>query len=128
MSRFRYRIIGFVTLSFTLVALLLPGEYLDLLASWSPWRGSAQAAGFAHLDKLVHAGMFAVCGCLVVLGWLTRSFQVLPLFLGMLVFGVGTEWLQGSIPGRSPDAWDAVADAAGAAVGMALGLLLLRPR
>lgn len=126
MPRLRYRIISVFTLLATLLALLLSGEHLALLTGWWPWRESDGVSRYSHLDKLGHAGMFAACACFMVLGWVTRSFQALVLYLGLLVFGGGTEWLQASIPGRHPDIWDAVANAAGAAAGLAFALLLLR--
>lgn len=125
MPRLRYRIISVLALFATLLALLLTGEQLAALTSWLPWPESATVAGYSSVDKLMHAGMFAVCGYFIVLGWLTRNLQILPLYLGLLALGGSTEWLQGSIPGRSADFWDVVADAAGAATGVALGLYLL---
>lgn len=115
-----------LALSGTVLALLLTGDQLELLTSWLPWPEGATVVGYSHVDKLMHAGMFAVCGCFIVLGWLTRNLQILPLSVGLLVLGGSTEWLQGYIPGRSADVWDVVADAAGAAAGVALGLYLLR--
>ncbi|MFO7551810.1 MAG: VanZ family protein [Haliea sp.] len=126
MPRLRYRIFSALALSGTMLALLLTGEQLAVLTSWLSWPESATVAGYSHADKLMHAGMFAVCGYFMVLGWLTRNLQILPFFLGLLALGGSTEWLQGAIPGRSADVWDVVADAAGAAAGVALGLYLLR--
>jgi len=126
LSRLQYRIISVFALFVTLLVLLLPGEYLAVLSGWWPWQAGARAVSHSHLDKLVHASLFAACGYFIVLGWLSKNTQILPLYLGLLVLGGCTEWLQAEIPGRGPDAWDVVADAAGAVVGVALGLYLLR--
>lgn len=115
-----------LALSGTLLALLLTGEQLAALTSWLPWPERAAVAGYSHVDKLMHAAMFALCGYFFVLGWLSSRLQILPLYLGLLVVGGSTEWLQGHIPGRSADVWDLVADAAGAATGVAVGLYWLR--
>lgn len=125
MPRIQYRLISVFALSATLLALLLPGEYLALFAAWWSWGGDPGSAGFGHMDKLVHAAMFAICGYFIVLGWLSRRAQIVPLYLGLLALGAGTEWLQGYIPGRGADSWDIVADAAGTAAGVAFGLYLL---
>ena len=128
MPRIRYRIISVFALLATLLALLLPGEQLSLLTKWWQWGGESVDAGFRHMDKLVHAALFAICGYFIVLGWLSRRAQIVPLYLGLLALGGSTEWLQGYIPGRGADSWDIVADAAGAAVGVAFGLYLLKRR
>ncbi len=110
----------------TLVALLQSGASLSLLAQWWPWPERDASEGLSHMDKLAHAGMFAICGYSLVLGWLTRGAQILPIYLGLLAMGVSTEWLQADIPGRSTDAWDLVADAVGATLGVAAGWHRLR--
>lgn len=124
MPRIWYRIISVFTLFATLLALLLPGEHLALFSAWWPWGGDPAGAGFDHLDKLVHVAMFAICGYFIVLGWLTRRAQIVPLYIGLLALGGCTEWLQVYIPGRGADSWDIVANAAGAAAGVAFGLYL----
>lgn len=112
----------------TLLALLLPGEQVSLLTGWWQWGGDPAGAGFPHADKVVHAALFAICGYFIVLGWLSRRAQLVPLYLGLLALGGCSEWLQGYIPGRGADSWDFIADAAGAAVGVAFGLYLLKPK
>lgn len=126
MPRLRYRIIAVFALLATTLALLLSGEQLAMLAGWWPWRETTGPARYSNLDKLAHALMFAVCGYFIVFGWVTKNVQALPLYLALLALGGCTEWLQVGIPGRTADTWDWFADAAGAAVGVALGLLLLR--
>lgn len=126
MPRLRYRILSVLALSGTVLALLLTGEQLATMTGWLPWPDSPAAAGYSHIDKLMHAGMFAACGYFIVLGWLTKNLQIVPLYLALLALGGSTEWLQGGIPGRSADCWDVAADAAGAAAGVGLGLYFLR--
>jgi VanZ family protein len=55
-----------------------------------------------------------------------RIVSVFALLVTLLALGGCTEWLQAEIPGRGPDTWDVIADAAGAAVGVTLGLYFLR--
>lgn len=125
MPRLRYRIISVLALFATLLALLLTGEQLATLTSWLPWPERPRATRYSHADKFVHAGLFAICGYFIVLGWLTRNVQILPFYLGLLVLGGCSEWLQGDIPGRGADNWDVLADAGGAAAGVVLGLYVL---
>jgi hypothetical protein len=125
-SRFRYRILSVCVLLVTLLALLLSGEHVAMLAIWWPWSGSMVSNSLSHADKVIHAALFAACGYFIVLGWLTRTVQLLPLYLALLILGGCTEWLQAQIPGRGPDPWDLVADAVGAALGVASGLLRLK--
>ena len=125
-SRFRYRILSVCVLLVTLPALLLSGEHVAMLATWLPWSSSKASNSLSHADKAIHAVLFAACGYFMVLGWMTRTVQLLPLYLALLIIGGGTEWLQGQIPGRGSDPWDLFADAVGAALGAAAGLLRLR--
>lgn len=122
LTRRGYRILSALVVSATVLALLLSGEQLAALSRWWPWPGGRASAGFVHTDKVVHAALFAACGYCLVMGWLTRYGQLLPLYLALLMLGVGTEWLQAQIPGRGADAWDLAADAVGAALGAALAL------
>jgi VanZ family protein len=76
------------------------------------------------LDKLVHLGVYAVLGALVVralsggrrtVGWPHAAAAVLVSSL----YGASDEWHQSFVAGRTPDALDVVADALGAALGAA---------
>ncbi|MBO1769249.1 VanZ family protein [Agrococcus sp. TF02-05] len=74
-------------------------------------------------DKLVHFAVFAAPALLGVLAGLR------PLWLGaaLVAHAVPSELVQHVLlPGRSGDAWDAVADVAGVAVGLAVGWLARR--
>jgi VanZ family protein len=119
-----------LALAATAVLLLLPGDLLsaacDWLAPWWPLPSPERAPAILPLDKLVHAGLFAVCGLLVLLGWLTCSGHWLRLFLLLLLFAAFTEAAQYPIPGRTADVADLLADAAGAATGIWWGLRRLR--
>lgn len=78
-----------------------------------------------HLDKVVHAGLFAVLCVLLVQAlddarghvWRPYRSTILGFVLSVLYGGL-TELLQGTATiGRSADIWDLVADAAGALLG-----------
>lgn len=97
---------------FTLSSLPLGGGSLDF---W--WR-------FAHDDKVVHAGLYAVLGALLRLG----SGRTAVAVAGGGLVGILDEWLvQARVPGRQPDPLDLLADVAGAALGaLVVGALARR--
>ena len=81
---------------------------------------------FAHDDKVVHAGLYAVLGGLLRLGSGRASVAV----AGGGLVGSVDEWLvQARVPGRHPDPFDLLADVVGAALGaLAVGILARRHR
>ena len=82
------------------------------------------------LDKLGHFGMFAVLGALLAWGLhraRVRASLAWPLIAGMLV-GAIDEWHQRTVPGRSSDVMDLVADVAGCALALWLTHHLLERR
>jgi len=84
------------------------------------------------LDKLVHAGLFAILA-LAILFALWRSFPqarwkaAALAFALTLLYGMTDEWHQGFTPGRDVDPWDWVADAAGASAAL-VGTRFMRER
>jgi VanZ family protein len=75
-----------------------------------------------HLDKVAHFGAYFVLGCLLGLGWLAagrRPGRGWLLLLAMLL-GVSDEIRQARRPDRSGEVADWLADAVGAAAGIAL--------
>jgi hypothetical protein len=94
-----------------LVLCLLPGRFLH-----EPRTG----AGISHLDKVVHAGLFAGFSLL----WLSASRsprRMAFVLIGGFVLAVATELAQ-SLPAiaRDTDPLDALADVAGVFIGWAL--------
>ena len=82
------------------------------------------------LDKPVHFGMFAVLGALLALGLHRARIEASlawPLLAGMLI-GALDELHQRSVPGRSADWRDFLADAAGCAIALWLTQRLLERR
>lgn len=88
------------------------------------WIGGAQpiAVGLvpAPWDKVVHATVFALLAAAIgyvsgLSGWRV----VVVAFAGALLVGVGDEWHQAYLPGRSAGWDDLAADALGAALGAA---------
>jgi VanZ family protein len=75
-------------------------------------------------DKLVHFSAFAVLGALVALAWpaVSKRFgkkQLLSAWIAIAVYAALDEWTQ-SFVGRDASVFDWLADAAGAAVGLAI--------
>lgn len=126
----RYKRLAGVALAITLLLLLIPGSVIDALLlqayRWWPWATPGITSSSLPLDKFVHAGLFAICGALVVRGWLSESRRWLPLYLLLFVYALATEVLQIFVPGRGASVGDIVADAVGAAIGVGLGLLFWR--
>jgi VanZ family protein len=76
-------------------------------------------------DKLIHAAEYAVLGALVYRGLLLGTglggrARVAVAFLAAALFGCLDEAYQSLTPGRHSSGWDALADAVGAAFGVAL--------
>jgi VanZ family protein len=76
--------------------------------------------GLAHVDKLVHAGAYAI---LAGFWWVACLRLGLPAFdaacvafFAAVAFGLVDELHQAQVPGRSADRLDLVADAVGAAL------------
>ena len=68
------------------------------------------------LDKLVHVLVFAA----LAFTGRRAGLPLAPLVVGLLLYAGGSELLQGTdLLGRSRSGWDALADAAGIAVGAA---------
>jgi VanZ family protein len=107
-----------VWLAFQLTLTTLPGSVLPPLPA-------------LRLDRVVHFGLYAVLGGLVaraalLSGWPAR--RVVAAWGVIVVVGVFDELHQRLIPGRGAELVDGFMDAAGAAVGLALGALVMRTR
>lgn len=77
-----------------------------------------------HADKVVHALLFAVLAWAIALAlrcsrfsWKSAAFIA---WISASAYGATDEWHQRSVPGRSPDVLDWVADTVGAASVFAL--------
>jgi VanZ family protein len=82
-------------------------------------------------DKPAHLGVYAVLGGLLARafagGWRNVTWpQVVLAVVLSTAYGVSDEFHQSFVPGRTPDAMDVVADAAGAALGAIVLLLASR--
>ncbi|MEO5960176.1 MAG: VanZ family protein [Opitutaceae bacterium] len=72
-----------------------------------------------NIDKVTHFAVFGLIGTLV--GRLGRGWKAAVWsWLAVAAFGALDEWHQSYVPGRSPEFADWIADAAGAAVAIAL--------
>lgn len=111
-----------MSLLITLAVLVIPGSVIDWLMLWAyqwwPWRSSGLASGVISIDKLIHGALFAVCGALVVKGWLEPLGRWQWMYLFLVCYGVATELLQSFIPGRGASIGDLVADCIGAGLGV----------
>src|SRR5690554_5071999 len=68
-----YRFLAVAVFALTLLAVLLPGSVVDAGSAWlKQWlpAGGDYGGAAGYTDKLVHAGLFALCGLLLALGWL----------------------------------------------------------
>jgi len=78
---------------------------------------------FVGEDKLLHAFIFGILGFFTLGAMKTtaygyRPFQLWLAVLLVTVYGVLDEFHQHFVPGRSPDIFDVMADAAGAMLGV----------
>lgn len=106
----------------TLVALLTPADsvlaFKIWVASWLPWAALVETADpSAHTDKIVHFGLFLMLGFLAARSWPSKAGRYTA-FLGLLLLGCLTEWLQQFVPGRGASLLDLVADVVGASMGL----------
>lgn len=82
------------------------------------WPDAGTAAGVPGLDKVAHLAVFGAVAVTGVLAGLPPRWLAAVL----LAHAVVSEIVQRSVlPGRSGDAWDVVADAAGVVLGLAVG-------
>ena len=121
------RVLFGIALLVTLVCLLAPADAVLAAkvwaASWLPMAAALDAADATEWsDKLVHASLFVVLGCLAARSWLQPG-QRWRVVLALLLLGGLTEALQSVIPGRSASLGDWLADA----LGLALGWMLWQP-
>lgn len=84
------------------------------LGSVSDPPGAELAPDLPLVDKLAHAGLYAVLAVLLRLSGLRPSIAVLL----AATWGVLDELHQRTVPGRDADPWDALADLAGAYLGV----------
>lgn len=82
---------------------------------------SDMAPSSGYGDKAEHALGYAALALLIALGW-----RRLPLaFLLSCLFGIAIELMQATTGYRVMDAWDAIANAIGAAIGISLAAPIL---
>ena len=76
-----------------------------------------------YLDKLLHAGAYAILGALFFRAYRTTSlgdklhYIIILSILSAGLYGIGDELHQYFVPFRSADIWDALADLVGSAIG-----------
>ena len=86
-----------------------------------PLGSSGGAPSIPHLDKLVHLGAWLALA--VALWFPLRAAgrmsvaRAIAMVAGLGLWGVAIELLQGLVPERTGDVWDALADLCGAALG-----------
>ena len=83
---------------------------------------------FIRPDKLVHAGLFAVLSVLLVRALAVEARPPWLAFVLAASFGAFTEVQQHFIPSRSMELGDFLADAGGAALGLAAFVAMARRR
>ena len=99
---------------------------------WLSARDSVPGAGWHVSDKLVHAvayfGLCVVSRLAFGTVFSRRSVAILAAVLVTLLYGATDEWHQSTVPTRSPDFYDWVADAIGGVIGGVLFFVLERRR
>jgi VanZ family protein len=86
--------------------------------------------GGVGLDKAAHFLMYGVLGFLLARGWSAvrwRGPWLVPVAIALLM-GVADELRQRTVPGRSADVADWVADVSGASAGVFIALRMTRRR
>ncbi len=112
--------------------------FLFFLSSLTPAELPEQNDFFAWLgpvkDYAAHFGLYGILGVLLLASlaawrWPGTAWQwVAAGALSGLLYGVSDEFHQSFTPGRSVSGWDVLADTAGAATGVAFGMLAQRLR
>ena len=88
---------------------------------------------FLYTDKLLHALVFGILGFFLLGAMKTtaegyRPFQLWLAVILVTVYGVLDEFHQHFVPGRSPDIFDVMSDAAGGTLGVLLIYTLIMTR
>jgi VanZ family protein len=103
------------------VLILLVLTHVPLEPSPSPARG---------LDKLAHGAAFAVLAMILAATWRASAgrlslAQLASVWAAIAAYAALDEWTQ-SFVGRTPSAWDWLADGTGAAIGLAVFVWFFR--
>lgn len=77
-------------------------------------------------DKANHAAAFAALAFCGHFAWRERAGHTARLVLALLLLGIGIEIAQRAVPGRSAEAVDLLADAAGIGIGLVIANALSR--
>ncbi len=101
-------------------AVVLWAVVIEALIIWPSPPAVPPSLDIVGLDKIVHAALFGVQAALAARALRTDARPWWPAFVGVVVFGAFTEFEQSFIPTRSMEMGDFLADAVGAAVGLAL--------
>lgn len=99
----------------TVAFALLSG--IVVVLALKPSSGGSPLLGWDKADHMAAFATLAVCG---VYGLRGRPAAPQRLWLGLLLLGIGIEFGQMLVPGRSADWRDVAADAAGIGIGMLL--------
>lgn len=86
---------------------------ISLFALFSP--ATDAPLPFPGFDKIVHCALFAA------LAWTARraGLSIVQVAVGLAIYAVASEILQGVLPiNRDADAWDALTDLVGVAIGL----------
>ncbi|WP_435119013.1 VanZ family protein [Halolamina sp. C58] len=99
-----------------------------LVASLVPGGGGGGTIGPVGVDKLLHVVGYAALAAASLFALRTRTLPaILAVAVAVTAFGGGVELLQGFVPGRAVSVLDLVADAIGAALGVAAWRLFAVP-
>lgn len=94
--------------------------FIEVLLLWPSPPEVPQLLRSIGFDKIVHAGLFAVQAVLGAWALEERGRPAWPALAGAIAFAALTEVQQHLMPSRAMELGDFLADAAGAALGLAL--------
>lgn len=93
---------------------------IEMLLLWPSPPEVPRLFSSVGFDKIVHAVLFAVQAVLGAWALAERGRSAWPALIGTIAFGAFTELQQHLMPSRAMELGDLLADAAGAALGLAL--------
>ena len=97
------------------------------VVSWLAFKPALPSHEWAHMDKVKHISAFVTLAFVASLGWAPHNRLAQRVAAWLMAYGLFIEAVQTQLPTRSGSLADWAADAVGVALGLALVRLLPRP-